>query len=597
MHRLFKTIIFFLFYVLFSLNPLLSQIPLNQNTLPAINLRTDFSKQNTTWNWLGHFKIEKQINQNEFLSLKETFQSNLITPSNSIKQWKDEHRFKGLYYSGLNQFLWGVYINSWLLFDKQQATRNEFSNHSGALFIKYEPIKKISFLPYAGVQRAKNITKSDIGLDIGIDGSANNFEFGAYKNNLDISSNYDFFETRKNYNNRFSNKISTKFNKFTTDSLKVSYEEVSKQFYNTSGTSLIEVKLYNRSIQNNLIYALSNQNQFTFETNILSKNVSFNTNNNVSSTNRNVFLIENRVQFRHLGQLSYQLDFRTNDETLDNRETITDSRTRQSSLALKSKYFISDKSNLKFDFIYNKLQYDTPNEKNTDDRDEQRFIFDIGYTTQLSPVLTFRLNAYGFLFHQIYLFKEQSINNNWNRVLKISPQVKYKNDIFENSLSTSVIANYTVFDFENLGPKIRSFLSRKYTISDSVLVPVYKKMAIGLNARLEIEEKGNFLKKKFAQNLIQSYRVTKYNIYATQKLFRRLGYRVGYLFFSRLEWRHVPKKSKNRTITNQGPFGSIYYNVNNRISLNAYAAINFVDDSRNIKSRYSTGFLKLFYSL
>lgn len=591
MLRSFKKIFFSSLYLLFSVRVLFAQIPFSPQVISTTSLTTDFSKQNTTWNWFTRFNAAQKINQNTFWSLKETFQSNLITPANSRKQWKDEHRLKGLFYFKFKTATLGLYLNSWLLFDKQQSAKNEFSNHSAVLFSKYAPTKKISLLPYAGVQRAKNLTKSDIGWDVGIDGKAKNFQLGAYNNSLEASSNYDFFETRQNYNNKFSARTSTRFNKYTTDSIKVSYEESSKQFYNNDGSNLIEVKLFNRNIHNNLVYAYSNQDQFSFETNILSKNVSY-------ITNRNVFFIENRMKFSHVGpKLNYEINFRTSDETLDNTGTITDSRTRQSALGLKSSYFLNDNSRINIDMAYVKLQYDTPNDKNTDDRDEQRFILNIGYTTKISPVLTFKFNSYGFLFHQIYLFKEQSINNNWNRVLKISPKIQYKTKPFKNSLSSSVIVNYTVFDFENLGFKIRSFLSRKFTLSDSLLIQLSKNFSVGLNARLELEEKGNFLKKKFAQNLIQSYQVTKYNFYLAQKSFRRLGFKIGYLFFSRLEWRHIPKKFKNRTITNQGPFANFYYRIGDRINISAYAAINYVDDSRNKRSQYSTGHLKLFYLL
>ncbi len=489
MTRSFKIKHFICFFAVLSAYNITAQIPFDSNIISTNNLSTDFSKQNTSWNWLARYSAAKKIDANSFWSLKETFQSNLITPDNSKKQWKDEHRLKGLYYTNFKYATVGFYIDSWLLFDKQQKGRNEFSNHSAVLFTNFKPLNNISFTPYVGGQRAKNISIADYGWDVGIEGKAKDIKFGAYKNSIEASSNYDFFETRQNYTNNLSSIISTRFNQYTSDSLKVGYEESSKQFYNSTGTAITEVKLYNRKIQNSLNYATSNQNQLTFETNILSKFVSFNTNKNVSlSTNRNVFFIENRVIFRHFGpKLSYEVDFRTNDETFDNRETITDSRTRQSALGLKSIYLINADSRFNLDFTYIKLQYDTPDEDNNDDRDEQRFVINLGYQKKLSPVLNFYLSSYGFLYHQIYIFKEQSVNNNWNRVIKLEPKIKYRSKRVMNSLSSSVIANYTVYDFEEVGFRTRSFLSRKFTLDDSLQIPLYKNISIGLNARLELE--------------------------------------------------------------------------------------------------------------
>lgn len=523
--------------------------------------------------------------------VNEHFQSNLITPDNALKQWKDEHRFKGYFYKDYDTFLWGLYTDSWLLFDKQQARQNEFSNHAAGLFSTIYPASNIIIKPYAGYQRAKNISKTDWGWDVGLSGKAANMDLGDYTGSFSAESDYDFYEQRQNYNNSISAGVSTQFSAFTRDSLYAGYEESSKQFYNNAGDQIIEVKLYNRNIRNQLYYALSQRHVFNFETNILSKNVTY-------FNNRNVFFLENALRYNYFGKdLSYQVNFHTNDETMNNDGTITDSRTRQSALGFKTFYRINSSNSLNIDIAYVKLQYDTPDESNNDDRDEQRYIINVHYSRKLSPVLNLNVSAYGFLFHQIYLFSEQSINNNWNRVIKLKPQLVYSYKNFENRISSSVIANYTAYDFDNLFVQSRSYLSRKYTLSDSLAAPVINNFSLGFQGRLELEEKGSFFKKNFAQNIIQSYTSYNYNIYVMRTLYQRFNFRLGYSFFNRTEWRHIPKKTKNREITNRGPFFNIIYSVVNRISLSAYAAINYIDDSKSRKDQYNTGYLKLIYNL
>ena len=582
-----------LLLISFYLTPLFSQIQYTNvfNPADSVQLKTDFSKQNITWNWDEKFQYI-EYNPGWFSwDLYNNYRSNLITPSNTSKRWKDEHDLNGLFYYNHNNNNFGLYTKSWILLDKQQDNIIEYSNYSAGLFSTFASNKIVNFTPYLGYQRAKNISRTDWGWDTGIAARISNYQLGEYNTNITASSDYDFFDARQNYNNQFSTSLTTQFSTYTRDSINVGYEESSKQFYNVTGDEIIEVKLYNRSIENRLFYALSPSNILTFETSIQSKDVSY-------FIRRNQFFIENRLVLRHFGTtFDYEIDFRTNDETLDNTNTITDSRTRQSAIAAKTKYRPNSENELGFNIAYVKLQHDTPDEKNKDDRDEQRFVMDLAYRREISDVLSFMFDIYGFLFHQIYLFSPQSGNNNWNRVLKLSPEVLYKNDVFSNRLSTSVLANYTVYDFDNLNLKTRSFLSRKYTLSDSAQLAINNTLSFGFHGRIEMEEKGNFFEKQFAQNLIQSYKSGRINTYFSKRLFNRFNLKLGYSYYKRSEWRHIPVKRKNRDLINKGPFLSVNYQVANRLNLSAFAALNFVDDSRSKQSSFNTGYLKMIYNL
>lgn len=587
------TIKIFLFLLLFFFNNLHSQIQFTRifQKSDSTLLRTDFSKQNITWDWNGRFQ---SIEYNPSLfnwDFKDNYNSNLITPGNRSKRWKDQHNLNGLFYKRNNGNDYGLYVNSWILLDKQQELTKEYSNHSAGLFSVFSPQKSIRITPYLGYQRAKNISKTDWGWDVGIDSKISDYKLGNYNTNLSASSDYDFFETRQNYNNRIATTLSTWFSTYTSDSVKIGYEESSKQFYDVTGENIIDVKLYNRNIENSLYYELSPSDLLTLETKILSKNVSY-------FTKRDEFFLENRFILRHIGnKFYYEIDFRTNDETSDNSNTITDSRTRQSAIGIKTDYFFNPENKLRFDINYVKLQHDTPDKNNKDDRDEQKFVMYISYNRKISPALFYTIDLYGFLYHQIYLFDPQSSNNNWNRVLKLRPEVVYKNDNFSNRFSTSVIANYTVYDFDNLNFTTRSYLSRKYTLSDSVFIPFNYSLSLGVYGHFEMEERGNFFKKQFAQNLIQSYESKRINTFIAKQVFNRFNIKLGYTYYKRTEWRYLPEKYKNRDLINKGPFISIFYNIQGRISLYAFAAVNLANDSNGTQTSFNTGYLKMIYNL
>ena len=71
------------------------------------------------------------------------------------------------------------------------------------------------------------------------------------------------------------------------------------------------------------------------------------------------------------------------------------------------------------------LHYDTPDIFNTDDRDELLLTSGAEYLHRFSSRLLLILNADLTLFHLVYLDRDQSANNNWNRVIRFSPSVEY----------------------------------------------------------------------------------------------------------------------------------------------------------------------------
>lgn len=489
------------------IRPIFGQVSVIRFNQPS-NLQSTFTKQHTSWIWKDQFTAVRHDPNAISWQINENFNSQIILPGRSISQWKDDQSLQALIYYNANSYQVGWYINSWLQSDKHTNQLNTFYNHASGFFTQFDLSPKLTFTPYAGYQFSRNINQNDAGWDIGLHGQLHDINSNGYRSAVDFSSNYDFYDTRKNYNNRASATVASQFSTFANDSLRVGYEESIKQFYDNNGTKLIDVSLYNRNFSNMLYYALASHSNLIFQTNIISKNVSY-------FSRRNNFLIGNRIGLEHRGsKLRYNINFRTTDETLDTDGTRTDSRTRQSAFGFHSAYRFDNNKRLSFNISYIKLQYDTPDSiSNNDDRDEQTFIVNLDYYHRFSGYLSMHLKSYGFFFHQLYLFKEQSINNHWNRIIKLEPSIRYSGNSVGNRFATSVIANYTDYDFDNLSLKTRSFLFRKYTISDSLSYNFNHRSSLSVRGRLEIEEKGNFFKSNFSQNRIQTYQTSYLTAY------------------------------------------------------------------------------------
>ena len=136
------------------------------------------------------------------------------------------------------------------------------------------------------------------------------------------------------------------------------------------------------------------------------------------------------------------------------------------------------------DFSSSIYRYDTPNEKNYDDRDE--FAFNIGarYMHKLNSHLSVGLFAKVQMLHLVFLKAERSAMNNWNRILRFGPQVKWKNKIFSINPQFEIIANYTAYDFDDLTDNIRSYSFRQLGYRDSLCI--YLDKDVSLQGRISV---------------------------------------------------------------------------------------------------------------
>ncbi len=565
-----------------------AQIPDLQNYTMPRRFMTDFYKQSTTWNWLGVFAMKSKADSGMSWSFRERFQSNLLIPAEGRKKWKDEHLLHGLFYFNWNPTVGGLYFNSWFQSDKQISANNQFANHAMGLFLQKTVFKHFRISPYLGYQYARNRRHIDWGWDTGMSLKLNRYRFSNYSTDLNAATNFDVYPTRRNKEYDLVSHFSTRFSRFSSDSLFLHYNDLSKQYY--VADSIEQVNIHEREVQNKLFYDFNSANRLMFQTRLLSRDISY-------FNGRSILTFENYLRYLHTGRrLTTLFTFRTSSETQDNAGTYTDSRTLQTAFNLNFQYRINAKQSISLNSAYVKLQYDTPDSiVNNDDRDELGFVSTLRYQWHISPVLTLSFVGYVYLYHQIYIYKERSMNNNWNRIYKLNPRIYYRWGAISNRLSTEVLANYTIYDFDYLTPDPRSFVFRKYTFSDSLLIRYLTHQFVGTYYRLELEDKGSFFEKEFAQQVLQSYDSRFFTVFLRNDHFLFLRADIGYTYYRRKEWRHVPVKKLNRTLTNQGPYLELSYNILPKILFSANTSFLTLADSRQPRRHYITGKLKLSY--
>ena len=152
------------------------------------------------------------------------------------------------------------------------------------------------------------------------------------------------------------------------------------------------------------------------------------------------------------------------------------------------------------------LRYDTPSELNVEDRDELLAIMSLTSYHTLGPHLDVSLTLEGNMSHVVYLLSENSANNNVNRVLRFTPRTTYRPVPALTTMNAfEVLANYTVYDFEERLSRIRSFAYRQFAWIDSTSVDITSRVGLDFFAYLKLYERGQLRWDEFTERTENSF--------------------------------------------------------------------------------------------
>jgi len=526
---------------------------------------------------------------------KDRFTTNLLVQSFNQQMWRDENILNAFFFNKHSTDYYGIYLNSWTLVDKQTVLTSRFSNHAAGIKSIYNINDRIRVQPYVGYQRSENRSHIDMGWDLGLDADIGGIYLGDYRTNLFLTTEYDLYPERENYANQFNVQIHKQFSAKARDSLRVGYSKTKQQFYSGNSNDLVEVNIENKNLNNALEYFISSNSFLQLNTILMDRNISDNT--PVNPNVRKVFRFENRLGYRYFApKFLFYLGFDTFQETLDNLDFRTDSEALQSGIRTDFTFFLANTNRLDFQLNFIKFQYDTPDQiNNHDDRDEIRFVGTARYFHRISPLLWMELDAYVNLFHKTYLYKEQSANNSWNRIYRVQATVNYKHNGWQNTLRTHVLTNYNVYDFDHLFKSTRSFVFRKYSISDSILMPLTYTLNIGFYGRLELEDRGGFYEDIFAQAISESSQATYFDIFLKKRNILYFNLEIGAALYNRKNWRHIPLKILSREIRRVSPYIRFVYPIGRNLRFYCQVSQNFLEDRGREKSSFTFGHLDLHY--
>ena len=581
-------------------------------------LSTHFEKQLQTFNMQQQFVYGKQID-NLFIGVNETFFSTIIRSAGiSVR----DNAFISLLgeYDFSNSFSLGSKINYYIYADDKQLAINNSSIFNSTAYAKYNPIKKISFTPFLGFSRNEQIGIIDTGPIYGMEALLDNYSFNEFNLFSELKFQNEDIAPRKNQITSFKFNIDKTFENSYRNKLFGVYSEQRKDFYfNTDSLTMSEFDIA-KNIQSRTENRYSIVDRLSVITPIaglvfnidgsldwrtIDRDTRYISNSNITTSSFDTKIEEFKMNL--LSSLQYSNSFFSGIfrvifserqekhrakyidgaseiifEKRDEQEKRKNSNGTQVTLSSEGSFFITKNDRITISLFHRKLTYDTPSELNNDDRDELLSMFGINYYRQLSPFFNLFTTLQGNINRTVYIFKERSANNNTLRVLKLIAGGDLDLKSLSSKNSAEVSANYTVYDFEDLNPNLKSFSYRQLALRDSTTLKLFRTTFLRFLGYVKFSEQGDFQWDGFANNPVR-YLDERYAEPTIEYRFRHLTFAFGLRYFSLFTYRFDDNNIKyiQSTYTSTAPLAVITYNLTNALQINIRGWYEFINTESN----------------
>ena len=268
---------------------------------------------------------------------------------------------------------------------------------------------------------------------------------------------------------------------------------------------------------------------------------------------------------------------------LEKYEKDKNNNSRNTSLIIEANTILTNTHSIRLSGSTSILRYDTESEENYDDRDELNTIFNITHKydnlNNLILETTFDYNE-AILS---YLFAEKSSNNNTNKIYRLTSRSVFspsKSLLTKNS--AQVLANYTVYKFEDIISKIQSYSFRQLSITDTTNYNLSKNIFFDFFGNFKLYEQGSYDEDSFSEKPLTYYDERKFNAFLGYKFTENLIFSLGFTYFIQRQYIYDSGiKYLRRTIANYGPVAKIQYYFINNSKIEVTGSKDFLESSDN----------------
>lgn len=508
--------------------------------LNSTNLTTSYNKilNLHNFNLLMHSFYEID---NFSFQLENRFNSNIIF--STIKNIRDDNYFgfKGQYkFSNLIQP--SISVESKRINDNRKIGISRFKDFAIKGWINSNPYSSFYISPFYGYKEEEQLEIGERGKTFGL---TSNFDEIILKSRLmgNLKLIYDHLNIRKNQMINTEFLLDNFFSEVLNTTTRFYFNRIGRDYFTSidSNTARIFNTTYNLENRLDNVVNFSQRFELTYSSGFaleisgdvlyrtVEKNLKF---KNLNEPNKNLFDTKiNELKFNLNGEthipigkvisiLKFSYQERSEKHSVKRIQSIPDfiyyqrldeelqknNFSSRVTFGTQNKINIISRDTLVIDASISKLRYDTPPLENftnplsitRDDRDELLYIIRLQYLKFFNPALITTILLESFNNHLVYIFKERSSNNNWNRVLRLSTNTTYQSKKFTTKNYFEVLANYTIYDFEDLFQTTQSFAFRQFGFQDSTKIFLIGKYFLAANFNLKLSEQGVFYWKKFS---------------------------------------------------------------------------------------------------
>ena len=583
----------FLTFFIFYAQKLHGNVMLKDSTLESnsSSIRSSYNKTLNIHTFTNQIGLRHSIKNLELVVGNNL--TSAITEA-SIKNIRDENKFNFTFTYKLNPILkTGLGIESRLMKDDRKIEINRFKDNAYNIISIISPNENLIVTPFVGFKMEEQVEKKETGLNYGLDSKLKNFKFdnfvlkGFFKlnnNNLTIRRNRYLaseFLLDGNFSSSIYSNTMIKFNRnirdyyFQIDSatarlFNIDYNlEQRKDNLLELNQNILSIKLINyydfelnsniyyREVDKNVLYKNYNQpSKNTFDTRIEEFRLAFNiqskfTFNGYSTiTKLSYYERSEKHNVKRISNIDEFFYYQRLDEELQKNNFSS-----RIILSSNNQIEISRKDSVFIDLTFSKLQYNTPPISNytnpqfitRNDRDELMYLIKLQYKKVFNPFFIWNTILESYNNHFVYIFGERSSNNNWNRVIRLNTSSLYEQTKFKTFNQFEVLANYTIYDFEDVVRTERSFAFRQFSFYDSSRIYLRPNLYFSTFYSLRLSEQGSLNWKSFSiapqryleENLIES----KLNMNLTRFSEISFGFRMT-------SFKEYYYQNRNKTVTN-----------------------------------------------
>lgn len=523
--------------------------------------------------------------------LRQLFRSSLIRTDQ--KFIKDEENFSFLIGRKLSD-RFGIQLDgaSLIFSDNRAIGVNRASSHLALVGLTYDLGRVGSISPSVGVKFDNQTGQQDKGFSYRLTSQIGELDLAGYRMRFEGRLSEDRIAPRKGESHAAALAVQKEFVQHTTNTLTTQFQRTRRDFYFPADSLVVREFGVSNNIEqrieeilevtDELSYGAGKNLFFTFFGNVrqrrISKNINYKTTEapagGLFDTEISEFKLESFIQAQYRGEkangglrIAYsergegheakslsggdrsQFEIRKKNEARKNNSA------RRTALSGNLQLALSRGNTLALSGFASLLRYDTPSAENTDDRDELLMVFGLSDQQSLGRNLMFTFSADVVLNHIVYIFSDRSANNNWNRVFRLSPRIDYRlGSSFRTTNAFEVLANYTVYDFEDQVFSVQSFSFRQFSFLDSTTYQLSRRIALDFSARLKLYERGELRWKEFKERPVNYFEDRTFSGQFRYNPSTGVSFAVGFRYFSLTRFRYqVRERIFENRLVNYGP--------------------------------------------